>query len=119
MSYNSLTGPIPESISFLKKLKILKLEFNKLSREIPKDLGKLKNLLAVNISCNRLVGRLPAGSVFQTLDESAMEGNLGICSPLLKGPCKLNVPKPLVLDPYAYGNQAGGDEIHQEVSQQE
>lgn len=107
LSYNSLTGPIPESISFLKKLKILKLEFNQLSGEIPQDLGKLENLLAVNISYNRLVGRLPAGSVFQTLDESALEGNLGICSPLLKGPCKMNVPKPLVLDPYAYGNQAG------------
>lgn len=113
LSYNSLTGPIPESISFLKKLKILKLEFNQLSGEIPQDLGKLENLLAVNISYNRLVGRLPAGSVFQTLDESAMEGNLGICSPLLKGPCKLNVPKPLVLDPYAYGNQAGGDDDNQ------
>ncbi|KAL3506604.1 hypothetical protein ACH5RR_031986 [Cinchona calisaya] len=109
LSHNSLSGPIPKSISLLKKLKILKLEFNQLSGEIPQDLGKLENLLAVNISYNRLVGRLPVGSIFQNLDQSALEGNLGICSPLLKGPCKMNVPKPLVLDPYAYGNQGGNE----------
>lgn len=94
-------------MSMLSKLKILKLEVNQLSGEIPQDLGRLDNLLIANLSYNRLVGRLPAGSIFQTLDASAIEGNLGICSPLLKGPCKLNVPKPLVLDPYAYGNQMG------------
>lgn len=92
----------------LKKLKILKLEYNQLSGEIPQELGKLENLLAVNISYNRLVGRLPMSSIFQNLDQSSLEGNLGICSPLLKGPCKMNVPKPLVLDPYAYGNQSRG-----------
>lgn len=108
LSHNNLSGPIPESMSLLSKLKILKLEVNQLSGEIPQELGRLENLLIANISYNRLVGRLPAGGIFQTLDASAIEGNLGICSPLLKGPCKLNVPKPLVLDPYAYGNQMGG-----------
>lgn len=107
MSHNNLNGPIPESISMLERLKILKLEFNQLSGEIPQELGKLENLLAVNISYNRLEGRLPVGGIFQSLVSSALEGNLGICSPLLKGPCKMNVPKPLVLDPYAYGNGNG------------
>ncbi|KAL2459827.1 putative inactive leucine-rich repeat receptor-like protein kinase [Forsythia ovata] len=107
LSHNNISGSIPKSISLLKKLKILKLEVNQLSGEIPQELGKLENLLIVNISYNRLVGRLPAGSIFPNLDESALEGNLGICSPLLKGPCKMDVPKPLVLDPYAYGNQIG------------
>lgn len=87
-----------------------------MSGEIPQDLGKLENLLAVNISYNRLIGRLPVGSIFQNLDESAIEGNLGICSPLLRGPCKMNVPKPLVLDPYAYGNQVGGQNQEDEPS---
>ncbi|CAN4090746.1 unnamed protein product [Withania somnifera] len=108
LSYNILSGPIPRSLSMLKKLKILKLEYNQLSGEIPQELGKLENLLAVNISYNRLVGQLPVRSIFQNLDQSSLEGNLGICSPLLKGPCKMNVPKPLVLDPYANGNQMGG-----------
>ncbi|CAK9167734.1 unnamed protein product [Ilex paraguariensis] len=108
LSHNNLSGSIPKTISMMNKLKILKLDFNQLSGEIPQELGRLENLLAVNISYNRLVGRLPAGVVFQNLDQSALQGNLGICSPLLKGPCMMNVPKPLVLDPNAYGNQMGG-----------
>lgn len=114
LSHNNLSGAIPESMSLLSKLKILKLEVNQLSGEIPQELGRLPNLLIANVSYNRLVGRLPSEGIFQTLDASAIEGNLGICSPLLKGPCKLNVPKPLVLDPFAYGNQIGGQRVHPE-----
>ncbi|XP_019172572.1 PREDICTED: probably inactive leucine-rich repeat receptor-like protein kinase At3g28040 [Ipomoea nil] len=113
LSHNNLSGTIPETLSMLKRLKILKLEVNQLSGEIPQQLGKLENLLAVNVSYNRLTGRLPAGSIFQNLDSSAIEGNDGICSPLLTGPCKMNAPKPIVINPFVYGNQTdnnnGGD----------
>ncbi|KAK1270434.1 inactive leucine-rich repeat receptor-like protein kinase [Acorus gramineus] len=94
---NSLSGPIPEEIGNCSYLHLF--------GEIPQQLGGLENLLAVNISHNRLVGRLPMGSVFQTLDQTALQGNLGICSPLVDEPCKMdNIPKPLVLDPHAYTN---------------
>ncbi|XP_043722721.1 probably inactive leucine-rich repeat receptor-like protein kinase At3g28040 [Telopea speciosissima] len=102
LSHNHLNGSIPKAISKLNKLAILKLEFNELSGEIPLELGRLDNLLAVNISYNRLEGRLPMGAIFQNLDQSALQGNLGICSPLLKGPCKMNASKPLVFNPFAY-----------------
>lgn len=105
MSHNNLTGSIPKSMSKLNKLKILKLEFNELSGELPMELGMLQNLLAVNISHNNLTGRLPTSTIFQNLDKSSLEGNIGLCSPLLKGPCMMNVPKPLVLDPHANNNQ--------------
>ncbi|CAD5177481.1 unnamed protein product [Musa acuminata subsp. malaccensis] len=108
-SHNSLNGSIPASMGELKKLEILKLEFNNLSGEIPQQLGRLDNLLAVNISHNQFVGRLPVGGVFQSLDQSALQGNLGLCTPLVAEPCKLNVPKPLVLDPYAYINGNNND----------
>jgi hypothetical protein len=108
LGHNGLTGPIPAGISELKKLEILRLEYNNLSGEIPQQLGALESLLAVNISHNRLVGRLPASGVFQSLDASALEGNLGICSPLVTEPCRMNVPKPLVLDPNEY-THGGGD----------
>lgn len=104
LCHNNLTGSIPESMSKLNNLKVLKLEFNELSGEIPQELGMLQNLLAVNISYNKLTGRLPSSSIFQNLDKSSLEGNLGLCSPLLKGPCKMNVPKPLVLDPNQMGS---------------
>ncbi|AES77937.1 LRR receptor-like kinase family protein, putative [Medicago truncatula] len=81
------------------------LEFNELSGELPMELGKLQNLLAVNISHNSLTGKLLIGSIFQNLDKSSLEGNYGLCSPLLTGPCKMNVPKPLVLDPHGYNDQ--------------
>ncbi|KAL6571152.1 hypothetical protein OROHE_002795 [Orobanche hederae] len=110
LSHNNLSGPIPDSMSLLSKLKILKLEVNHLSGEMPRELVRLENLLVANMSYNRLVGRLPAGGIFQNLDASAIEGNLGICSPMLKGPCMLNVPKPLVLNPYAYGNRKRGNQ---------
>ncbi|KAD5960472.1 hypothetical protein E3N88_11944 [Mikania micrantha] len=103
-------------MSQMKNLKILKLEYNQLSGEIPPELGELQNLLAINISYNRLQGRLPSGGIFQSLEASSMEGNLGICSPLLKGPCKMNTPKPLVINPFAYGNEnerhGGGGNDH-------
>ncbi|KAH7572706.1 hypothetical protein JRO89_XS03G0001000 [Xanthoceras sorbifolium] len=102
LSHNNLSGSIPKSISKLNKLKVLKLESNELSGEIPQELGKIESLVAVNVSYNRLIGRIPVGGVFPSLDQSALQGNLGICSPLLKGPCKMNVPKPLVIDPDSY-----------------
>ncbi|XP_044479511.1 probably inactive leucine-rich repeat receptor-like protein kinase At3g28040 [Mangifera indica] len=117
-SHNNLSGSIPKSISKLNKLKILKLEFNELSGEIPQELGKLENLLAVNVSYNRLIGRLPVAGVFPTLDQSALQGNLGLCSPLLKGPCKMNVPKPLVLNPNEYTDQTDGHRPRTESSNQ-
>lgn len=116
LSHNDLNGQIPSSISMLKRLEILRLESNELSGEMPRELGTLQNLLAVNVSYNKLIGRLPPGGIFPSLDASALQGNLGLCSPLLKGPCKLNVQKPLVLDPNAYPNHMHGNNMGNEIA---
>ncbi|CAN1143930.1 Probably inactive leucine-rich repeat receptor-like protein kinase At3g28040 [Linum perenne] len=102
LSRNNLSGSIPESISKLSKLKFLRLEFNSLTGELPNKLGTLNNLLALNISHNKLIGKLPEGGIFPNLDASALQDNLGICSPLLKGPCNMDAAKPLVINPFAY-----------------
>uniref|UniRef100_A0A0E0NNJ6 non-specific serine/threonine protein kinase n=1 Tax=Oryza rufipogon TaxID=4529 RepID=A0A0E0NNJ6_ORYRU len=90
LGHNSLTGPILVGISELNKLEILRLEYNNLSgiesllavnvshNRLVGRLPASGSLLAVNVSHNRLVGRLPASGVFQSLDASALEGNLGI-----------------------------------------
>uniref|UniRef100_A0A0E0BYY9 Leucine-rich repeat-containing N-terminal plant-type domain-containing protein n=1 Tax=Oryza meridionalis TaxID=40149 RepID=A0A0E0BYY9_9ORYZ len=78
LGHNGLTGLILVGISELNKLEILRLEYNNLSGKIPQQLGGIESLLAENVSHNRLVGRLPASGVFQSLDASALEGNLGI-----------------------------------------
>ncbi|KAH9620752.1 hypothetical protein KSS87_005777 [Heliosperma pusillum] len=109
LSHNSLSGPIPSSISKLQRLEILRMESNEFSGEMPKELGTLQNLVAVNVSYNKLIGRLPPGGIFPSLDASSLQGNLGLCSPLLKGRCKLDVQKPLVLDPNALTNQLHGN----------
>ncbi|KAL4333103.1 hypothetical protein GQ457_07G016240 [Hibiscus cannabinus] len=116
LSHNNISGSIPKSMSKLRMLKILKLEYNELSGEIPHELGFLGNLLAVNVSYNRLTGRLPAGGIFPSLGQSSLKGNLGLCSPLLNGPCKMNTPKPLVLDPDLYNNQMGDHRRRNESS---
>ncbi|XP_021745803.1 probably inactive leucine-rich repeat receptor-like protein kinase At3g28040 [Chenopodium quinoa] len=116
LSHNNLSGPIPSSMSMLKGLEFLRLESNELSGEMPKELGTMQNLLAANVSYNKLIGRLPPGGVFPSLDASALQGNLGLCSPLLKGPCKLNVQKPLVLDPNAYPNSMHGHNEGNEIA---
>ncbi|CAO2822405.1 unnamed protein product [Amaranthus hypochondriacus] len=116
LSHNDLNGSIPSSMSMLKNLEILRLESNELSGEMPKELGTMQNLLAVNISYNKLVGRLPSGGIFPSLDASALQGNSGLCTPLVKGPCKLNVQKPLVLDPNAYRNQIQGNNAEDEIA---
>lgn len=113
LSHNKLTGSIPAAMAELKKLEILKLEFNSLSGEIPQQLGSLTNLVAVNISNNRLIGRLPVAGVFPSLDQSALRGNLGLCSPLVSEPCEMDeIPKPLVLDPNTINKGNGNKRGH-------
>ncbi|XP_031481602.1 probably inactive leucine-rich repeat receptor-like protein kinase At3g28040 [Nymphaea colorata] len=107
LSHNNLIGSIPMELSKLRKLMILNLAFNKLSGEIPEQLGSLDNLLVVNLSFNKLSGKLPRGRIFDDLDQSALEGNDGLCSPKLGQKCQLNVPKPLALDPGGFRNGDG------------
>lgn len=61
LSYNNLSGPIPESISGknLPALQILNLNDNKLSSSIPESLGSLKSLIELKLSHNLFSGPVP------------------------------------------------------------
>ncbi|KAF6176152.1 hypothetical protein GIB67_023443 [Kingdonia uniflora] len=113
LSYNSLSGEIPQEITSLLRLQYLLLSNNHLTGEIPEKIGDmvlLENLdlsknqltgvipqsisrltyLQLNLSYNNLSGEIPTGSQLQTFTESSYLGNDALCgTPLLKK-CKRN-----------------------------
>ncbi|KAL3744873.1 hypothetical protein ACJRO7_014046 [Eucalyptus globulus] len=59
LSYNNLTGNIPEDFGKLRNLCSLILEFNQLSGRIPEGIGRLPALSDVRLSKNNLSGTIP------------------------------------------------------------
>ncbi|XP_076956744.1 receptor-like protein EIX2 [Bidens hawaiensis] len=59
LSFNQLTGAIPESIGQLSKLYSLQLQNNSLTGILPERLGNLKNLIWIDLSLNQLTGAIP------------------------------------------------------------
>ncbi|CAI5498464.1 unnamed protein product [Closterium sp. Naga37s-1] len=56
----NLKGPIPDSISSLRELSIIYLQYNQLSGSIPATLGMLTNLNHISLVVNKLTGTIPA-----------------------------------------------------------
>ncbi|KAK9127955.1 hypothetical protein Syun_016752 [Stephania yunnanensis] len=55
----NLTGPIPPSITNLKKLTFLRLDYNSLTGPVPAFLSELRNLNSLRLSNNKLSGNIP------------------------------------------------------------
>ncbi|KAK9127957.1 hypothetical protein Syun_016754 [Stephania yunnanensis] len=55
----NLTGPIPPSITNLKKLTFLFLDYNSLTGPVPAFLSELRNLNSLVLSNNKLSGNIP------------------------------------------------------------
>ncbi|XP_076920638.1 receptor-like protein kinase BRI1-like 3 [Bidens hawaiensis] len=118
LSYNSLTGPIPESYGSLSYLQVLNLGYNNLSGDIPSSLGNLKTALLLDlshnsltgfipgslvslsflndfdVSHNNLTGPIPSGGQLTTFPASKYDNNTGLCG--------------LPLDPCGSGNKRAG-----------
>ncbi|KAM0925814.1 hypothetical protein ACQ4PT_003965 [Festuca glaucescens] len=87
LSSNQLIGKIPNQIGDLKQLESLDLSYNELTGEIPSGLSDLTSLSYLNLSYNNLSGAIPSGPQLQTLDSQIdiYIGNLGLCGyPLSK-----------------------------------
>ena len=59
MDWNSLTGPLPAFLSKLTKLTYINLSFNKISGPIPPSIGDIPALDALFLDRNQLTGTIP------------------------------------------------------------
>ncbi|KAL2227042.1 UNVERIFIED_CONTAM: Receptor-like protein EIX1 [Sesamum indicum] len=87
VSRNNLVGPIPTDVGELELLNFLDLSRNRLSGSIPNSVCDLSHLGVLDLSYNKLSGRLPRCSQGLTFDESAFEGNVGLCGLPLNKSC--------------------------------
>lgn len=93
LSWNHLSGKIPDNIGAIKSLESLDLSKNMLSGEIPSSLSSITYLSFLNLSQNNLTGRIPPGSQLDTLYQehpSIYDGNSGLCGPPLQKICLTN-----------------------------
>ncbi|KAL1212488.1 Receptor-like protein 11 [Cardamine amara subsp. amara] len=78
LSGNAFTNDIPWFLANLTHLETLDLSRNKLSGQIPQGLGKLSSLSYMNFSHNLLQGLVPRGTQFQRQKCSSYSDNPGL-----------------------------------------
>ncbi|KAG8085928.1 hypothetical protein GUJ93_ZPchr0010g10086 [Zizania palustris] len=99
LSQNKLTGPIPVTIGNLISLQMVDLSENKLNGTLPVELSKLASLRVFNVSHNLLSGNLPMSHFFDTIPDSFISDNAGLCSSQRDNSCSGVMPKPIVFNP--------------------
>lgn len=92
LSYNNLSGHIPDDVNNLTHILTLRLESNQFSGKIPEI--NLINLLDFNISGNKLTGEIP--NALSGFPPSAFVNNVLLCgAPLQK--CKNDQTRPVAI----------------------
>ncbi|XP_050236743.1 receptor-like protein kinase BRI1-like 3 [Mercurialis annua] len=86
LGHNKLTGIIPDSFGGLKAIGVLDLSHNHLEGFIPSSLGSLSFLSDMDVSNNNLSGIIPSGGQLTTFPASRYENNSGLCGVPLS-PC--------------------------------
>ncbi|XVF03765.1 hypothetical protein REPUB_Repub05bG0021300 [Reevesia pubescens] len=89
LSKNFLTGKIPRKIGQLRQLQSLDLSRNKLSGNIPQSLSEITFLGSLDLSYNYLSGKIPTGSQLQLFDPSIFSHNQGLCGPPVTPNCSI------------------------------
>lgn len=105
LSYNRLSGRIPEDLSGLRSLSILDLSWNSLQGRLPPSLGQLAGLQKVDLSGNMLSGAIPEemGSLGQLVLLDLSRNSL--LGPIPATFCRLNGSLEYLL---LEGNRLGG-----------
>lgn len=79
LGHNNITGEIPFTFGGLKSVGVLDLSHNKLQGFIPGSLGGLSFLSDLDVSNNNLSGLIPSGGQLTTFPASRYENNSGLC----------------------------------------
>lgn len=79
LGHNMLTGIIPESFGGLRAAGVLDLSHNNLSGFVPGSLATLSFLSDLDVSNNNLTGPIPSGGQLTTFPASRYENNSGLC----------------------------------------
>lgn len=79
LGHNRLSGNIPDSFGGLKDIGVLDLSHNNLQGFIPGSLGMLSFLSDLDVSNNNLTGPIPTGGQLITFSPSRYANNSGLC----------------------------------------
>ncbi|KAJ3674105.1 hypothetical protein LUZ60_006097 [Juncus effusus] len=138
LSYNELTGVIPDQFGDMIVLQVLDLAHNKLTGEIPASLGRLRNLgvfdashnqldgsipdsfsnlsflVQIDLSDNNLTGPIPSRGQLSTLPASQYANNPGLCGVPLP-PCPVPNGLPTATGSDFVGTDKGLNSPHSRV----
>ncbi|KAG9143758.1 hypothetical protein Leryth_011421 [Lithospermum erythrorhizon] len=89
---NSFTGPIPETLGKLSKLRFLRLNNNSLTGYIPMSLTNISALQVLDLSNNKLQGVVPDNGSFSLFTPISFANNLDLCGPVTGRPCPGSPP---------------------------
>jgi hypothetical protein len=87
LSFNKLTGEIPESICNITNLQVLDLSSNDFTGTIPAALNNLHFLSQFNVSNNDLEGIITTAGQLGTFPSSSFDGNPKLCGPMIVNHC--------------------------------
>ncbi|KAK6947168.1 Brassinosteroid receptor BRI1, island domain [Dillenia turbinata] len=79
LGHNRLTGVIPYSLGGLRAIGVLDLSHNNLQGPVPGSLGGLSFLSDLDVSNNNLSGQIPTSGQLTTFPASRYENNSGLC----------------------------------------